>query len=363
MPSPDARSQRNAPADPDWAHHASDLQRFGDQIQQRLGERSRLLSLRALCDEWSDAVAATATLCGVEVFLELDVGDVDLEQPLLLHLRRLLLSLLRNAVRYGIESPAERRFLGKHRRGTIQLRMRRVGSVLEVLVEDDGRGWQDALAAASARRGGAAAAADCATAIPFEQLAFEPALGISSRGPSQAQADLGALSAQVTAYPGAPDTGGSLRLEMPIACGRPDRGPATSRGLGRGAPAEASRAEPPVLVVDDSIAFTLVTSEILERAGYRLRVAGDASEALRMLGEAEFAAVVTDLRMPRMSGFDLLREIRERPGPRLPVVFVTSDDEPDHAEIAEDLEADGYVLKGDPDYAKNLLLALERALS
>jgi len=78
-----------------------------------------------------------------------------------------------------------------------------------------------------------------------------------------------------------------------------------------------------VLVVDDDQDHGRALAKIFERAGYRVGTAGDGQEALRILTERPFDLVITDLRMPRMNGLDLLRSIRAM-SPQVPVLIVTA---------------------------------------
>lgn len=80
---------------------------------------------------------------------------------------------------------------------------------------------------------------------------------------------------------------------------------------------------PTVLVVDDDQDHGRALAKIFERAGYRVGTAGDGQEALRILTERPFDLVITDLRMPRMNGLDLLRNIRAM-SPQVPVLIVTA---------------------------------------
>ena len=69
-----------------------------------------------------------------------------------------------------------------------------------------------------------------------------------------------------------------------------------------------------VLVVEDDSAVRSVTVGALERAGYAVTEAADGASALRLVDSdgADFAAVVTDLMMPRMSGSQLVNELERR---------------------------------------------------
>ena len=67
---------------------------------------------------------------------------------------------------------------------------------------------------------------------------------------------------------------------------------------------------PTVLLVDNDPNHSEALAKTLEQAGYRVRTAGDGREALNLLRQEALELVITDLRMPRMSGIDLLRRIQ-----------------------------------------------------
>lgn len=68
----------------------------------------------------------------------------------------------------------------------------------------------------------------------------------------------------------------------------------------------------PILVVDDESAITKMITHTLNRSGYACMSAGNASEALDLLTENPFDVVITDVRMPGMSGVDLLKTIKAK---------------------------------------------------
>ncbi len=80
---------------------------------------------------------------------------------------------------------------------------------------------------------------------------------------------------------------------------------------------------PTVLVVDDNRDHTQALTKVFERAGYSVCTAYDGQEALRLLMERPFDLVITDLRMPRMNGTDLLRNIRTL-SPNIAVIILTA---------------------------------------
>jgi chemosensory pili system protein ChpA (sensor histidine kinase/response regulator) len=115
---------------------------------------------------------------------------------------------------------------------------------------------------------------------------------------------------------------------------------------------------PLVLVVDDSITVRRVTQRLLKREGFRVALANDGLHALEVLAQEKPAVVLSDIEMPRMDGFDLVRNIRADAQLRdLPVIMITSRIAQKHRDLAEELGVDHYL--GKP-YAEDALLALIR---
>ena len=115
---------------------------------------------------------------------------------------------------------------------------------------------------------------------------------------------------------------------------------------------------PLVLVVDDSITVRRVTQRLLQREGYRVALAADGLQALDRLREERPVMVLSDIEMPRMDGFELVKEIRSDDALKdLPVVMITSRIADKHREHAAALGVDHYL--GKP-YADEVLLSLVR---
>ena len=68
---------------------------------------------------------------------------------------------------------------------------------------------------------------------------------------------------------------------------------------------------PTILIADDEADITAVLSDILSGQGYRVDTAADGAEAWQKLQDRPFEAVITDLKMPRMGGLELLRRVTE----------------------------------------------------
>ncbi|MDQ6680580.1 MAG: response regulator, partial [Pseudomonadota bacterium] len=113
---------------------------------------------------------------------------------------------------------------------------------------------------------------------------------------------------------------------------------------------------PLVLVVDDSLTVRRVTQRLLLREGYRVVLAKDGLDALERLAEEVPRIVLSDIEMPRMDGFDLVRNIRADARLReLPVIMITSRIAQKHRDHAAELGVDHYL--GKP-YSEEDLLAL-----
>jgi DNA-binding NtrC family response regulator len=78
-----------------------------------------------------------------------------------------------------------------------------------------------------------------------------------------------------------------------------------------------------VLIVDDEVKFVEVLSVALKGFGYRVLTANDGAQALKLFEADPAEVVLTDLRMPGMSGGDLLKELRRR-APDVPVIIMTA---------------------------------------
>jgi len=124
----------------------------------------------------------------------------------------------------------------------------------------------------------------------------------------------------------------------------------TGRAVAR--PTEApEEAAPLVLVVDDQFTVRELQRSILETAGYRVDTARDGAEALeRLSGNATVDMVLTDIQMPQMDGFELLKAIRQSPDrSSLPVVIVTSQGGDDDRRRGIEEGADAYIVKEEFD--------------
>jgi CheY-like chemotaxis protein len=75
--------------------------------------------------------------------------------------------------------------------------------------------------------------------------------------------------------------------------------------------------QPFVLVVDDMLETRRLMRRVLERSRFRVVEAASGEEALRTIVNARPDLVVLDLRLPKMSGFDVARAVRANPDPEI----------------------------------------------
>ncbi|HEU5414436.1 MAG TPA: response regulator [Candidatus Angelobacter sp.] len=101
-----------------------------------------------------------------------------------------------------------------------------------------------------------------------------------------------------------------------------------------------------VVLVDDSISVRKFVGRMLEKAGYRVKLAADGLEALEIIAETRCDLVVTDLEMPRTNGYELLSHLRNDPEKRgVPVMVVTSRAGAKHRERAMKEGASAFLTK------------------
>jgi chemosensory pili system protein ChpA (sensor histidine kinase/response regulator) len=115
------------------------------------------------------------------------------------------------------------------------------------------------------------------------------------------------------------------------------------------------------MVVDDSITMRKVTSRLVERHGMRATVAKDGLDASGLLEDEVPDAVILDIEMPRMDGFELAAHIRNQEHLwHLPIVMVTSRSGDKHRQRAMDLGVNAYL--GKPYREEELLSAIRQVL-
>jgi len=98
-----------------------------------------------------------------------------------------------------------------------------------------------------------------------------------------------------------------------------------------------------ILLVDDDILMRRSLAFHLEQAGYQVRTAASAEDALEIVDQAPLDLVVLDINLPGMDGLDALREIKRRRD--LPVIFLTARRRELDEVVGLEIGADDYVTK------------------
>jgi two-component system, chemotaxis family, sensor kinase CheA len=180
-------------------------------------KQARMCPLGGVVSQWRRVVAEAAHALGREASLLVEVGDIEIDRQVLDGLRDPMMHLLRNAVAHGIEPPDVRERKGKPRAGTVRVRARAPGMMVELEVTDDGAGFDTARIRQRAVEQGLEEADRAARMTPLElaELVFLPGLstaesvtGVSGRG-----VGLDVVRQRLV------DLGGSVRIGDPTPAG------------------------------------------------------------------------------------------------------------------------------------------------
>jgi len=99
-----------------------------------------------------------------------------------------------------------------------------------------------------------------------------------------------------------------------------------------------------ILIVDDNPNMSALLSEMLEVFDHKSVVAADGFQALEELKSGRFSMVITDMRMPKMTGLELLQKIKTD-HPKIKVVLISGYSGNEIETQAEALKADGFLGK------------------
>ncbi|HEX8880073.1 MAG TPA: response regulator, partial [Candidatus Acidoferrum sp.] len=116
-----------------------------------------------------------------------------------------------------------------------------------------------------------------------------------------------------------------------------------------------------IVVADDSISVRKFVGRMLEKNGYRVKLAADGLEAAELVSQHGCHLVITDLEMPRMTGYELMVQLRQSPSTRrIPVMVVTSRAGAKHRDRAMKEGASAFLTK--PVQEDQLIAAVEKLI-
>jgi chemosensory pili system protein ChpA (sensor histidine kinase/response regulator) len=116
-----------------------------------------------------------------------------------------------------------------------------------------------------------------------------------------------------------------------------------------------------IVIADDSISVRKFVGRMLEKNGYRVKLAADGLEAAELATQRGCHLVITDLEMPRMTGYELMVQLRQSPATRrIPVMVVTSRAGAKHRDRALKEGASAFLTK--PVQEDQLLAAVEQLM-
>ena len=118
-----------------------------------------------------------------------------------------------------------------------------------------------------------------------------------------------------------------------------------------------------ILLAEDNAVNRTLAIRLLEKRGYTVAVAANGGEALAALEKEEFDAILMDVQMPEMDGFEATAKIREKEkstGKRIPIVAMTAHALKGDEERCIGAGMDGYVSK--PIRTNELYAASEKTV-
>jgi len=117
---------------------------------------------------------------------------------------------------------------------------------------------------------------------------------------------------------------------------------------------------PSILVVDDELSMREFLKILLEKEGYQVTTAANASSVIDLIQDQDFDLVLSDIRMPGMGGLTLLEKIKEVNN-SVPVIMITAYASPDNAVVAMKSGAFDYITK--PFKVDEIIKIIKSAIS
>ncbi|MCA1987313.1 MAG: response regulator, partial [Desulfovibrio sp.] len=114
-----------------------------------------------------------------------------------------------------------------------------------------------------------------------------------------------------------------------------------------------------ILCLDDEPNYLLILEAMLSDAGYSVTALSDPETALAYLDESDVDVIITDMKMPKMTGQDVLEHVKKA-HPHIPVMIMTAFGSIEAAVVAMKIGAFDYITK--PFSNEELLLSVSKAM-
>ncbi|NOH60523.1 response regulator [Vibrio sp. RE88] len=116
-----------------------------------------------------------------------------------------------------------------------------------------------------------------------------------------------------------------------------------------------------ILAVDDSVSIRQMVSHTLRDAGYEVETANDGRDALNKVASSKFDVVISDVNMPNMGGFELVKALRDKPQYKfIPILMLTTETSTEKKQQGKSAGATGWLVK--PFNPETLLKTLKRVI-
>ena len=136
----------------------------------------------------------------------------------------------------------------------------------------------------------------------------------------------------------------------------------TAKAAAAAAAVAASASASLVMIVDDSLTVRKIAGRLLMREGFDVVTAKDGLDALQLIGQRTPDAILLDIEMPRMDGFELAKTLKaDMKLAHIPIIMITSRTAEKHRARARELGIDAYL--GKPYQEEELLRNLRALLA
>ena len=115
-----------------------------------------------------------------------------------------------------------------------------------------------------------------------------------------------------------------------------------------------------LLVVDDDPTIREMLDMVFVSEGYEVITAAHGAAALALVDQTRPHVILLDMKMPVMDGWEFLRQYRQRPGAKVPVVVLTAAQD-DRRQVVDDIGAQEYISK--PFAIDDLLRAVDQCIA